>query len=200
MMLRSLALIRHSVLSRSVGLHTVSQTRQRCSGVNKGRSAGVNASKTRPLTEHVNTAAAAAAALFGHVRTDETRGHVGLTPAVIRHMQQSHGEQRASPVDEHGGRVGPRGLQVGHGVPLVDAALLRGDAALVEGHPREGDAPWEVVEAAGHLACLVEDLQGRPAEAQRPKLIFEQMDAEQQGKREIKKEKKKILCSGSCNS
>lgn len=78
MMLRSLALIRHSVLSRSVGLHTVSQTRQRCSGVNKGRSAGVNASKTRPLTEHINTAAAAA--LFGHVRTDETRGQVGLTP------------------------------------------------------------------------------------------------------------------------
>lgn len=171
MMLRSLALIRHSVLSRSVGLHTVSQTRQRCSGVNKGRSAGVNASKTRPLTEHVNTEAAAA--LFGHVRIDETRGHVGLTPSVIRHKQHSYREQGASPVDEHGGRVGPRGLQVGHGVPLVDAALLRGDAALVEGHPREGDAPWEVVEAAGHLACLVEDLQGRPAEAQRPHFIFE---------------------------
>lgn len=77
----------------------------------------------------------------------------------------------ASPVHKHGGRVGPRALQVGHGVPLVDAALLRGDAALVEGHPREGDAPWEVVEAAGHLACLVEDLQGRPAEGQSARLL-----------------------------
>lgn len=38
--------------------------------------------KTRPLTEHVNTAAAA---LFGHVRIDEARGHAGLTPSAIRH-------------------------------------------------------------------------------------------------------------------
>lgn len=53
-----------------------------------------------------------------------------------------------SPVDEHGGRVGSRRLQVGHGVPLVDAALLRVDAALVEGHPGERDAPGEVVEPA----------------------------------------------------
>lgn len=69
------------------------------------------------------------------------------------------------PVDEHGGRFGPGGLQVGHGVPLVDAALLRVDAALVEGHPGESDAPGEVVEPAGHLTCLVEDLQRRPAGA-----------------------------------
>lgn len=53
-----------------------------------------------------------------------------------------------SPVDEHGGRVGPGRLQVGHGVPLVDAALLRVDAALVEGHPGESNAPGEVVEPA----------------------------------------------------
>lgn len=53
----------------------------------------------------------------------------------------------ASPVDEHGGRVGPGGLQVSHSVPLIDAALLRGDAALIEGHPRESNATWEVVEA-----------------------------------------------------
>lgn len=78
-----------------------------------------------------------------------------------------------SPVHKHGGRVGPRALQVGHGVPLVDAALLRGDAALVEGHPRESDAAWEVVEAAGHLACLVEDLQGRPVEAQSMQRLLE---------------------------
>lgn len=74
-------------------------------------------------------------------------------------------DRAASPVHKHGGRVGTCALQVSHGVPLVDAALLRGDAALVEGHPRESDAPWEVVEAAGYLACLVEDLQGRPVEA-----------------------------------
>lgn len=71
----------------------------------------------------------------------------------------------ASPVDKHGGRVGSGGLQVGHGVPLVDAALLRVDAARVEGHPGEGDAPGEVVEPARHLTCLVEDLQRRPAVA-----------------------------------
>lgn len=90
----------------------------------------------------------------------------GLTSGVFKRqpiMQELSG--RASLVHKHGGRVGPRALQVGHGVPLVDAALLRGDAALVEGHPRESDAPWEVVEAAGHLARLVEDLQGRPVEA-----------------------------------
>lgn len=78
-----------------------------------------------------------------------------------------------SPVDKHGGRVRPGGLQVGHGVPLVDAALLGGDAALVEGHPGEGDAPGEVVEPAGHFARLVEDLQGGPAEsAQRRDLLL----------------------------
>lgn len=53
-----------------------------------------------------------------------------------------------SPVYEHGGRVGPDGLQVGHCVPLVDVALLRVAAALVERHPRESDAPREVVESA----------------------------------------------------
>lgn len=69
-----------------------------------------------------------------------------------------------SPVYEHGGRVGPDGLQVGHCVPLIDVALLRVDAALIERHPCESDAPWEVVESAWHLTRLVENLQGRPAE------------------------------------
>lgn len=66
-------------------------------------------------------------------------------------------------VDEHGGRIRPGALQVGHGIPLIDAALLGGDAALVERHPRESNAPWEVVEPTRHLACLMEDLQGGPA-------------------------------------
>lgn len=66
------------------------------------------------------------------------------------------------PVDEHGRWVGPHGLQVGHSVPLVDAALLGGDTALIEAHPGEGHAPGEVVVPARHIACLMEDLQGRP--------------------------------------
>jgi len=77
-----------------------------------------------------------------------------------------------SPVGEHGGRVGPGGVQVGHGVPLIDAALLWGDAALIEGHPRESNPPLEVVEAAGHLARFVEDLQGRPAETRSNNFII----------------------------
>lgn len=70
------------------------------------------------------------------------------------------------PVDEHGRWVGPHGLQVGHSVPLVDAALLGGDTALIEAHPGEGHAPGEVVVPARHLACLMEDLQGRPEATQ----------------------------------
>lgn len=114
--------------------------------------------------------------MFGHVSDEENKqnkgrgGHIGLTPGFVK---SSESDRKwvggASPVHKHGGRVGPCALQVGHGVPLVDAALLRGDAALVEGHPRESDAPWEVVESAGHLACFVEDLQGGPAEAKREK-------------------------------
>lgn len=92
-----------------------------------------------------------------------------------------------SPVDKHGGRVRPGGLQVGHGIPLIDAALLWGDAALIEGHPSESNATWEVVEPAWHLACFVEDLQGRPAEAQSkgfPIKIISKMDVwwQEQGK------------------
>lgn len=65
-------------------------------------------------------------------------------------------------VDKHGGGVRPQGLQVSHGVPLVDAALLWGDAALIVTHPGEGHSPGEVVVPAGHLTHLVEDLQSRP--------------------------------------
>ena len=65
-------------------------------------------------------------------------------------------------VCEQGGGVGPRGLEVLHGVPLVDAALLGADAALIVGGPEQRHAPWEVVVPPRHLAGLVQDLQGRP--------------------------------------
>lgn len=90
-------------------------------------------------------------------------------------------QEAVSPVDEHSGRVGPGGLQVGHSVPLIDAALLWGDAALVEGHPCESNAPWEVVEPAWHLACLVEDLQGRPAEARRKGFLLQNHHQQDRG-------------------
>lgn len=49
-----------------------------------------------------------------------------------------------------------------HGVPLIDAALLRADAALIVGGPDERYTPGEVVVPSSHFAGLVEDLQGRP--------------------------------------
>lgn len=65
-------------------------------------------------------------------------------------------------VCEQGGGVGPCGLEVLHGIPLVDAALLGADAALVVGGPEQRHAPWEVVVPPRHLTGLVQDLQGRP--------------------------------------
>lgn len=65
-------------------------------------------------------------------------------------------------VDKQGWGVGPRGLQVLHGVPLVDEALLGADAALIVGGPDERHAPGEVVVPPGHFTGLVKDLQGRP--------------------------------------
>lgn len=65
-------------------------------------------------------------------------------------------------VHKQGRGVGPRGLQVLHGVPLVDAALIRADAALIVGGPDERHAPGEVVVSSCHFAGLVKDLQGRP--------------------------------------
>lgn len=73
------------------------------------------------------------------------------------------GEEAAnSLVDKQGRGVGPRGLQVLHGVPLVDAALLGADAALVVGGPEKSHAPGEVVVSSCHFAGLVKDLQGGP--------------------------------------
>ena len=65
-------------------------------------------------------------------------------------------------VHKQRGGVGPCGLQVLHGIPLIDAALLRADAALIVGGPDERHSSWEVVMPPGHFAGLVKHLQGRP--------------------------------------
>lgn len=58
--------------------------------------------------------------------------------------------------------VRPRGFQVLHGVPLINAALLGADAALIVGGPDERHAPREVVVPSSHFAGLVKHLQGGP--------------------------------------
>lgn len=65
-------------------------------------------------------------------------------------------------VHKQGRGVRPCGLQVLHGVPLIDAALIGADAAFVVGSPDESHAPGEVVVSPSHFAGLVKDLQGRP--------------------------------------
>lgn len=54
------------------------------------------------------------------------------------------------------------GLHILHGVPFVDARLVRGDPALIVANPGEEQAAWEVVVTASHLTCLMERLEGRP--------------------------------------
>lgn len=53
-------------------------------------------------------------------------------------------------------------MDVLHGVPLVDARLVRGDPALVVADPGQEQTAGVVVVTAGHLTRLVERLQGRP--------------------------------------
>lgn len=53
-------------------------------------------------------------------------------------------------------------LHVLQSVPLVDTELVGGDPALVVADPGQKQAAWVVVVAAGHLACFVERLKGRP--------------------------------------
>ena len=65
-------------------------------------------------------------------------------------------------VHKQRGGVRPCGLQVLHGIPLVDAALLGADAALIVGGPDESYTSREVVVPPGHFAGLVKHLQGRP--------------------------------------
>lgn len=67
-----------------------------------------------------------------------------------------------SHVGEEDGRVGAVGLDVLHGVPLVDADLVGGDLALVVADPGQEQTAGVVVVTAGHLTRLVERLQGRP--------------------------------------
>lgn len=55
------------------------------------------------------------------------------------------------------------GLDVLHGVPLVDAQLIRGDPTLVVADPGHKQAAWVMVMAASNLTCFVEGLQCRPA-------------------------------------
>lgn len=57
-------------------------------------------------------------------------------------------------------------MDVLHGVPLVDADLVRGDLALVVADPGQEQTAGVVVVTAGHLTRLVERLQGRPGGAQ----------------------------------
>lgn len=57
-------------------------------------------------------------------------------------------------------------MNVLHGVPLVDARLVRGDPALVVADPGQEQTAGEVVMATSHLTRLVERLQGRPGGAQ----------------------------------
>lgn len=67
-----------------------------------------------------------------------------------------------SHVGEEDGRVGAVGLDVLHGVPLVDADLVGGDLALVVADPGQEQTAGEVVMATSHLTRLVERLQSRP--------------------------------------
>lgn len=65
-------------------------------------------------------------------------------------------------VNKHGGRVWPCCLQILHGVPLVDAALIWSNAALIVAHPGESHTSREVVVPAWHLTCLVQHLDSWP--------------------------------------
>lgn len=47
------------------------------------------------------------------------------------------------------------GLHVLHGIPLVDAVLLRGDMGLVVTNPRQKEASWVVIMAPGYLTSFV---------------------------------------------
>lgn len=64
---------------------------------------------------------------------------------------------------EEGGRVGPVGLDILHGIPLVDRRLVRVDVALIVTDPREEEAPWIVVVAPCHFTSLMQTLQSRPS-------------------------------------
>lgn len=67
-----------------------------------------------------------------------------------------------SQVSEEDWGVGAVRLHVLHGVPLVDADLVGGDAALVVADPGQEQGARVVVVAAGNLAGFVQRLQGRP--------------------------------------
>lgn len=60
-----------------------------------------------------------------------------------------------SQVSEKHRWVRTMGLDILHGIPLVDAVLLRGDVRLVVTNPRQKEASGVVIMAPGHLTCFV---------------------------------------------
>lgn len=65
-------------------------------------------------------------------------------------------------VNKHGRGVGPRRLQVLHCIPLVNAALVWGDAAFIVSHPGERHASRKIIIPTWQFANLVQHLQGWP--------------------------------------
>lgn len=47
------------------------------------------------------------------------------------------------------------GLHVLHGIPLIDAVLVRGYTGLVVTNPCQKEASWVVIMAPGYLTCLM---------------------------------------------
>lgn len=128
-MLLSLALIRHSVLSLSEGLREMKSARH----------------------THYQ--------LFKFIQQQVSKGLVLIFQWTIRSKCFCVDWL----VDKHGRWVWPRGLQVFHGVPLIDATLVWGDAAFIVAHPGESHASRKVVIPAWYLTHLVQHLQCRPS-------------------------------------
>lgn len=81
--------------------------------------------------------------------------------------EQCGRQPRCILVHKQGWGVGSRGLQILHGIPLIDAALLGADAALIVGGPDERHPTREVVVPPCHFTGLVKHLEGRPGGGER---------------------------------
>lgn len=75
-------------------------------------------------------------------------------------------------VDKHDGWIWPWRLQVLHGVPLVNAALVGSDAAFVVAHPGESYTSREIVKPARNFASFVQHLQGGPGHLFKNKITY----------------------------
>lgn len=82
-------------------------------------------------------------------------------------VEQCGRQPRCILVHKQGWGVGSRGLQILHGIPLIDAALLGADAALIVGGPDERHPTREVVVPPCHFTGLVKHLEGRPGGGER---------------------------------